>query len=124
MIRLMLAAGSAVLLLAGCTQHSAKRVDPESDAMKLCRTALSGAKVASATLTTVREVRALRGGPTVLLAPSALPGAAVNAQAAWCWVSNGSGSWASYAVSKGNVPVRTATIGGTTLAPSGAPRIP
>lgn len=114
------------LVLVGCSSPS-QNASPtarqgRTTAMQTCRRAL-GQSVASASTTTVAEVRALTMGPNQHPARKAFPRSEGSAPAAWCWT-GGSGNFVSYAATQDGQKFKLATFGGYSVTPSGPPVVP
>jgi hypothetical protein len=108
-------------------QSSSTVTTPPTDALALCRQALSGRDVVSGTWATVADLRDWGYGGPVLKQPmiDAFPGAAPTDQAAWCWTKNAPDSFTAWGVRASDAVQLAITVNGpTSTIPSGEPRIP
>jgi hypothetical protein len=131
--REVLLAGSVVLGLGAChaalgtsaTNEAAS--NPEHSAMSICRDALPGEHVVSATQTTVRSVRAWGYMGPVQRHPlrNAFAGAAGDERAVWCWTRDGPRTVNAYAAHPRYGAVHAITIEGPQRGtPHGSPNVP
>ncbi len=135
-VGMLVAISAALVAVSSCAKPnglSTEKGSPDattpsgSDPSALCRRALPGHLVVSATWTTVGEVRSWGYGGPVQKRPlsAAFASAAPGDQAAWCWTRESRESYTAWAVRAPADAVRAITVNGPTeVTPAGPPRIP
>jgi hypothetical protein len=96
-------------------------------AQAICRTALPGRTVVSASGTSVGQLRAYQYGGPVAHRPLAgsFPEAPGSGKAEWCWTRDTLETLSAWGVRSGEPPIRAMTITGpSTGIPAGAPIVP